>query len=77
MTNYDDISLNAAWYGFRTATIPATATVGQLADMKASFFAGAVAVLGILESLGEAPDDVGDTVMSRIADECMAFATNG
>jgi hypothetical protein len=66
--------LRGAWNGYRKC-LPVNAGPLQIAETKLAFYAGATALLGIMNNeVALMPDDVACTVMKGINDETVEFA---
>ena len=76
--NLAEQNINAKWYAWRVGNLPHDALPAQVADMKVAFFAGAAAVCGIFEFLGNVENtQAGQAVVDKLAEDIMAFARNG
>lgn len=63
------------WDSFAARIIPPDASPGQREDMQTSFYAGALAVLSLVESLGNAPNQfVAIILLNELHAELHAFA---
>lgn len=69
-------SIASQWDLFRAAVIPPSAGAMQLRETKRAFYAGARALLALMEQIAanDEPDDVGADSIEQLLQECVQFA---
>jgi len=67
MSRVESCKISDFWEGFKEDTIPKDAGEGQIHDMRASFYAGALTMMEINLRITKLPDDEGVAIL----DGCM------
>jgi hypothetical protein len=71
----EEESIAHVWERFAARIVPADASPSQREDMQTCFYAGGLAVLSLIESLGEAPSQfVAMILLHELHSELHAFA---
>ncbi len=61
------------WESFEAGVVPAQASEAQRADMERAFYAGAVALMALLEVIASMSEDAGVLMLESLREETRIF----